>query len=524
MNKEKILATYIKYVIKNKRYPTRDELSQFADISRDMVRSKFGNYDALKHEAILSGELDNHILDVESLDSEYVKSTTKELRKYKRYVITTAVANCVVNEHFLASLKGFCKHEDATLIVIPSLLKGGGPKWTLDVSLKKEHIVFYDYHFNSNISILGLLNNSKSSDPTTGLPRLGRRNGSFICASPKQNLKIVATGVHKFPHAIMSTGAVTKPKYNGTGPMRGRQDYLAENDHVMGAIVLELDNNEVFHFRQIQADAENGFADLGSYYKGNKKTKYAPEAFVLGDWHSGETDWTVADAWFNVCHNTGVKELILHDAFNGLSINHHIKDKTITRAGLAANGKQSVEGELKGYLQDLKVALSVVKKVTVVESNHDQWLDDYLQKCCYKDEPGNLRIALELALAMYDGHDPQEYYVRTNGLTTDRLCYLKRDESYKIAGIELGVHGDKGANGGSPSATSFENSYGDLIYGHSHTPNILRGAWCVGTSTPLQVGYNVGASSWFNTSCLVYANGNRQLINVIDSKWTTKKL
>lgn len=29
----------------------------------------------------------------------------------------------------------------------------------------------------------------------------------------------------------------------------------------------------------------------------------------------------------------------------------------------------------------------------------------------------------------------------------------------------------------------------------------------------------VGASSWLNTHCLLYANGKRSLINVIDGEW-----
>lgn len=524
MTKEQIIKIYTKYVIKNKSYPSRDDLLAFGDVSRDMVRSKFGNYDKLKAHVMELGVVQDHILDVEHLNYEHVKETNKDLVKYKRFVITTAVTNSMLNEEFFASLKGYCKHEKAALVVLPSLMKGSGAKWTLDVELKDENIVFYDYHFNSNIGVLGMLNNSKSSDPITGLPRLGKRNGSFICASPKQNLKVVATGINKLPHAIMSTGAVTYPEYITKGPMRAKQDYMAENDHTMGAVIVELDINETFHYRQIQCDKNNGFADLGSYYKGKKKLAYAPRALVMGDWHSGDTDPTVASAWFNLVSNTSVKELFVHDGFNGLCVNPYVKDKTILRGKMSRHNKLSLDQELSDYTADLKGMLSEVKKVVVVKSNHDDWLDQYLEKCLYKDEPYNQEVALELALAKFQGADPLEYYVRKNGIKSDNLVYLKRDESYKIAGIELGMHGDKGANGAGGSAKTMEEAYGDCVYGHTHTPNILRSAYCVGTSTPLEVGYNVGASSWFNTSCLVYDNGNRQLINVIDGRYTTKKL
>jgi len=81
------------------------------------------------------------------------------------------------------------------------------------------------------------------------------------------------------------------------------------------------------------------------------------------------------------------------------------------------------------------------------------------------------------------------------------------------------VHGDKGPNGSRGSVKSMEVSYGQSITGHSHTPEIVRGAWQTGTSTYLKLGYNKGASSWLQSSCLLYKDGSRQLINVINGKY-----
>ena len=98
---------------------------------------------------------------------------------------------------------------------------------------------------------------------------------------------------------------------------------------------------------------------------------------------------------------------------------------------------------------------------------------------------------------------------------------MKLDESYKIGGVELGMHGHLGSNGsrgGSPA--NMEMSYGKVVYGHRHTAEILRDAYCVGTSTHLTLGYNKGSSSWTHTHCLVYPNGQRQLINFINGSFT----
>ncbi len=88
-----------------------------------------------------------------------------------------------------------------------------------------------------------------------------------------------------------------------------------------------------------------------------------------------------------------------------------------------------------------------------------------------------------------------------------------------MADIELGAHGDKGANGARGSLLAMENAYGNSVSGHSHTPEILRGAWQVGTTSLLKLEYVKGPSSWMHTSCLVYPNGSRQLINAINGLW-----
>jgi hypothetical protein len=137
----------------------------------------------------------------------------------------------------------------------------------------------------------------------------------------------------------------------------------------------------------------------------------------------------------------------------------------------------------------------------------------------YIKDPHNKKIALELALAMVNGLDPLKTGVEKYLGADKPVTWLKRDEDYKIARIELGSHGDLGSNGGTHSLRSMENAYGNSVSGHTHTPEILRGAWQVGTCSLLKLDYNVGPSSWVHSSCVVYPNGGRQLINVINGKW-----
>lgn len=509
-----------KYVITfaevNNRYPTLLEFGQVG-ITRAMIRTAYGNIAAMKSE--LHPKLKDHIFDLEMDKRKSFKQSTK------RFVITTAVIGGVVDKKFYKNIKAYCKDESAELIVLPSFVNNTTAP-TLDPIFKDDVVVLEDTLLNSNVFLLGIKNNAKGSDPITGLPRIGRRNGTFITASPKQRLKFVATGINKLAHALMSTGAITLPEYESKGLMTDKSSYMATHDHVMGAVILELDKDDTFHFRQIQADAHGSFVDLGTMYKNSKRIKMAPEAFIIGDWHSGESDPTVVKCWQDVTKTLNIPRWVIHDGISFNAANHHIVGKQLTLAKMAKNNLLSLEDELETYAEDLIMMSDLLKEVVIVASNHDEFLTTYLDEGRYVNEPHNHRISLDLAAAQIDGHNPIKYYMEEMlKLKLKNVRWLERDEDYSIAGIQLGAHGDEGANGARGNANALENAYGDAVSGHSHTPQILRGSWVVGTTSYLQLSYNSGPSSWFHTSCLVYPNGMRQLINCLgEGKWTTRKL
>jgi hypothetical protein len=165
-----------------------------------------------------------------------------------------------------------------------------------------------------------------------------------------------------------------------------------------------------------------------------------------------------------------------------------------------------------------------VEKVVIVKSNHDEFLERYLREGKYIFDAMNHRFSLDLAAAMMDGNDPLKHAMDMLKLKhPEQFTWLKRDDDYIVARINIGNHGDKGANGARGSIKSIENAYGLSVTGHSHSPEILRGSWVVGTSSHLRLDYVSGPSSWQHTSCLLYPNGSRQLINVIEGKWRLPK-
>jgi len=532
-NHIRLIKKYISLVKKTGMYPGRAELDK-AGYNRDKLRHYFSNLESLKQAAHDWAEENDpsafgNVIDSSIFTRENFKILQDNVKKYKRFVITTAVVGSPVHEGFLDSIQTYCKHKKAMLLVLPAADPASAGNWNLSPDLGAESIVFGDLALNSNLFLCSIKLSAKQIDPTTGLDRIGQRSGTFIYASPKQRLKFMPVSNIKHPHAEMTTGAITLPRYYSYDItekyMSDRTAYIANHDHVMGAIIVEVVDKNRYHFRQIQADAEGGFVDLGDFYKGDRISKMYAEGISMGDWHSGETDPTAVKAMVELIETVRPNKLFVHDGFNGLSINHHERDRQIRRAILAKKGLLDLESEIRGLAKDLDTMASWkhVKEVIVVKSNHDVFLDRWLDSGEYVKDPHNYSIGVDLAKAMKDGNDPLKFGVEMFGLKAkDKVRWLSIDEDYFIARIQCGAHGHKGPRGAKGNIKGMEKSYGLSVTGHAHGPEILRGAWQNGTMSYLKLNYNEGPSDWVHSSTVIYPNGQRQLINSFEGSWRMK--
>lgn len=525
--KEKMILAYARLCKLLGKYPSRIEFCDGTEYTKDMLTHHHNSLTELKKKAqekypeYFKGVLNESIFHPKAL-----RQLESVIKGSKRFVVTTAVTGCPVDKNFLGAIQTYCKEKDAELLVlIASDPAARASKDFIDPAIPQSAIVVDDVSLNQNIHLNTIKLSAKHIDPITSLTRIGHRQGGFIYASPKQRLKFMPTARVQYTHAIMTTGAITVPNYGTDKYMSDRTAHIAEHDHIMGAVIVEIQDKKKYFFRQVQADTDGSFIDLGVKYDKLGSEECAPEAFVLGDWHSGETDPVARQCWEEICEELKPKYLVMHDAFNGLSINHHEENNTILLAQRAMEGKLDLRKEINVLAKDILDMGSLVDEIVMVKSNHDEFLTRYLQDGKYVHDPLNHRYALDLAAKMLDGKDPLAYAVYDSlgdELMDDKapkIRWLERDENFIIGGVQLGAHGDKGPNGARGSIKSLEKAYGNSVTGHSHSPEILRGAWVVGTSSLLRLSYNVGPSSWMHTSCLVYANGQRQLISVIDGKW-----
>ena len=456
---------------------------------------------------------------------EYRDALEEEIKKYKKFVVTTAVMGKEVNKPFVQAIRNYAQRNNALLLVLPCEDVASRGKKAKPIELSPElddfRVVFKDTYINRNLCLSAIKVSAKMVNPLTGLDRMvAQRQASIIVASPKVFLKYIPNMHYDIPPALMTTGAVTINNYDNDKYMSKRTSVLAENDHAYGVVVVEVEDEDIFHFRHVQASPYNSITDMGYDYLPNGKIeRLEGTVMVMGDSHTGYHDKELYFSAMELAKNTGVSTVVLHDVFNGTSISHHDLGKGITKAIKAQENRLGLERECEAVKNYIKTIESTGVDVVIPEANHNTHLLKYLEQGRYVDDPMNYKFSLKLALAACEGKNPLQYAVESLfGYISDSVRWLKMDEEYNKYGVECSCHGDVGACGARASLHTFEKGLGNSVTAHSHTAAIQRNVCSVGTTSLMDMGYNKGLSNWTHTNCLIYKNGTKQLINFIPDK------
>lgn len=530
--KAEIMDNFLSFIESNGYVPTQRDLEDLG-YTRNTIRHYYTNLDTLDQIAREEyPRVFKKIIDEYSFTQEMYNQLRDKVKDHKKFVITTAVTGCDVHEKGLDTIKNYCKRNKALHLILPCSDPANSwsrkNKWALDHRLPKESVVFRDLKLNNNVFLSTIKLSAKHINPLTGLSRIGQRHGSFIYASPKQALEYVATSVEKkVPRALMTTGAITKAQYDTSYYMSERTGYIADHDHVLGAVIVEIENDKIFYFRQIEIEEKTGaFIDLDKkYFADGRVEKSTADLVQLGDYHVGETDPLAKKVGKDLCALVKPKFLTLEDFFNGHSISHHDEGKCITQSKKSQQGLLFVDNELKECNQELNdISTWKVDEIIIKYGNHEDFLFRWLNRAGYIDQPQNHKTGVHLADAMLNKgfNNPFEYAMKEMFKLnkSDKFRFLTVDDSFMVNGIENGAHGDKGPNGSrNPGLAGLEKCFGKCNVGHSHTAGILRGVYRVGTTSYLKVSYNTGPSSWTQTHLVQHPNGARQLVNCINGKF-----
>ncbi|WP_434456518.1 hypothetical protein JQR85_13595 [Stutzerimonas urumqiensis] len=436
------------------------------------------------------------------------------------YVITAAVNATKAHAAFLKTLQLYCSMRGARLIVIPMRYKNPTRRDEVaDDDWWDARLAPYLTHERTKIAKGLVVLADIKVQPTAINPLQGwltvSGTDSAILGHTKIALRSVATRMGEAAKLVMTTGACTVEQYSDTNA--GRK---GEFHHTLGAVVVEVDGPRN-HIRHICPMKDGSFIDLDTKYttKGPQKAPRA-EVLTMGDIHAEMADPSVTAATRALAALVRPKFLVLHDVLNFGSASHHAKYFEKFRRHV--QGTSSVLHELKKTARHVDDLATFAEQTVMVNSNHHDHFTQWLEKAEHANDLENAIVFHETKGAMLKGiHDGQEidpfrYWMDKLMQGGERLTWLQPGESFVRHGIEFAWHGHKGPNGARGSTKGFANIGAKVTKGHSHGAEIIDGAHSVGTSSQMNMGYNVDSpSAWTHTHDITYANGKRTLIHCV---------
>jgi len=470
----------------------------------------------------------HHIIEnPDSHDPEqYTEAKKRKFKKSaKKFIITWAQNNTPVHIPFFDNIKSYAKHIGAEIHVVLGRYKNPTSVWTQN----QQDEEFWDpavlpykdanrHHVHDHLTILSDI----KIQPTAAMPMSGMESisgpSSCVFGFPKMHLKVIPALEGYRPKFMFTTGAVTEKNY--TDSKAGKK---GEFHHTFGFVIVEIKNKNDFFVRQVTATEDGSFCDLGFAVEGKKVKKVdAIDVAVLGDIHVGDHDVNINNQQKKWLDRLKPKYTVLHDVFNGHSLNPHEADDPLKMYQRHVDGSNQVKKEITEMLQYLQG----MKKYNLVitSANHNDFIDRWIKKADWKKNIHNAAEYLEYTNVLLSGKAPNgiiDYII--NKEFPGQIKTLGRNESFSINGWELSNHGDIGANGSRGAITQYKRLNTKMICGHSHTCAREDGVIYVGTSTKLRVGYNIGASSWTNADVIVHKNGKAQHIIYFNGQFTTLK-
>lgn len=458
-------------------------------------------------------------------DDEYIR----DVKKYDRLVITSAQNNADVDREFLSSLLIYCASNNAKLIVIPSKLRINGDGGAMDYDdLLHPYLVDNDITYpKQRLTVLC----GMKVIPTAVNPLAGKdarsKGDSLIIGHPQYQMRTMARGFdRKYPPILSTTGSVTIGKYSVT-----TAGDIAKFNHCAGAVVVELTDDDFF-IRNLNWDhTTKCFYDLDKIY-----TKYSVYpltdtknmAIITGDSHVMFHDDEVYAATFGaggLVDTLKPQYLVRHDILDFHSRSHHGKGDPFLEYSKTVSKRNTVESELIEVVGFLNNTTPDGCTNLIVCSNHDLHLDSWVVKGDFVADSINAKIGHWLAFKKYqsmdknDGKPTAALPLFCKELLEVDTIFLKETDTFKLHGIELAIHGHNGVNGSRGSAMQLSRMPDKLVCGHSHSPQVNKGCYQVGTSSIFHMGYVKSPSSWDHVHCIIYPNGKRQMIHLRDGRF-----
>lgn len=453
--------------------------------------------------------------------SEYKEASARKLTKKKYYIITWEQNETPLHKGFWKNILTYKEFLDAELSVILGRYRNPTSvfKDLKHENWNKDTKPYWDASRHDIHKYLTVLSDVKISPtrkyPLTGLQGLSQGK-TIVVGHPKLHLKTEPTLNNYAKKMLLTTGAVTVPNYTDSGA-----GAISKGVHKLGFVIVEVHNNEIFYIRQVEADKDGNFIDLCYEVNDDGVTKIDKAlGLVCGDSHHWHLDPKIDKANDKICEAFNIKNLVLHDAVDGESVNHWKLKSPIQQYKRITKNEYLAEKEL----EDLGNWIGTKLKYNPIipQANHNARFDRVLENDWRKDIH-NASFYMKYTPPVLDGRAERgvmAYYLEEK--FGEQVKCLDFQDSYKIAKYEISLHGDYGNNGSKGSPVGFRNLEIPMILAHSHVPFRADDCLYVGTNTHLILDYNKkGASSWLQSNVLISKNGLAQHIIFVNGKYTT---
>lgn len=484
---------------------------------------------------------DNFESALESIKSKHKeKPFIIETDKQKVYIIVSAQNATPVHDGFWATILMYAELRNAEIIVIPYRYHNPTSIWS-ETAAKEDYwwsslapyINSHNRKLCDGLQVLGHIKMKPTAvNPLSGLDGYTGLD-SAVVGHPKVQLRTVATPSKKMPKILTTTGSCTVPNYTDS-----KTGHKGKFHHNLSALVVEVDN-DCYHMRHVHGEDNGNFYDLEYYYTPYGREKYGRAAgLVPGDIHAEFIDEQVEAATFkgpeSIVETLRPEVMALHDVEDFYRRNHHHRGNDLLAFGKHHFGRNNVEDGLQVTADFIDRYSRNDMLTLIIRSNHDEAFERWLREADPKSDPENAKFYYYMKFHQLDKLRPTstgfdtinafkfwcENPMDQRGLRKlDNIKFMKRDESFIVSDIEIGFHGDIGSNGSRGSIKNYTKIGPKVVIGHTHSPGIDEGAYQVGVSASLNLEYANGPSGWLHTHCLIYPNGSRTLINVINGKW-----
>lgn len=451
--------------------------------------------------------------------TQFYKAKNRRIKKSKRYLISSAQTASIVHLGLLNNMKAYAKFIGAEIGIIATRYRNPTSTWnkagdTWDMAVDDLLTAKRQELHPRLLLVADLKIQATAPNPTNGIELFGGEK-TCIVGAPKIEMRSLASLPHQHQKFIYSTGSVTAPSFTDT--VAGGK---AAEHHSYGFIVVEIEDNDTIHVRNVSAQKDGSFNDLKYRVENESIREEAVKALVWGDSHFAKKKENVTQAFRGLCRDLGVTKSVLHDIWDSESVNVHNVKNPVIKHKLSEEGRDDLQRELDQMHKELQWFEDHMSETIVVASNHDDMLDRAMHQGDWRDNMTNAILFVEMLGITLRGEAPNgliPYYI---GRRFENITALNTNDSYIYKGVELAIHGHKGANGSRGNIGQFTNLFVKSVTGHSHSPFIKGGCYQVGISCAMDHDYNDGLSSWAYAGCTVNKHGKRQMIVFNQEKLT----